>query len=608
MKILGLSCFYHDSAAALIIDGQPMAAAQEERFSRKKNDPSLPVQSIRFCLKKFGLKLSDLDAVVFYEKPLMKLDRILETFLRESPFQPRAFVESFARATQKTLFLRPELTKELKALDPLFLEDRLLFSEHHLSHAASAFFPSPFDSAVVLTMDGIGEWATTTVSIGEGNSLTTTKEIHFPHSLGLYYSAITSFCGFKVNSGEYKLMGLAPFGTPRFRELIFENLIQLHEDGSFRLGLDYFDFSSSKNMFTPKMSSLFGVSPRKPESALEQIYMDIAASAQEVLNEAILNLTKSISKEYPQKNLCLAGGVALNCVSNSKIKDQNLFDNIWIQPASGDAGGALGAALAAHSLHFKKQRYRNDGSDAMSFAYMGTEYGPSDILAVLQKFELSFEQLDESKLLIKTTQSLCRGQSVAWFQGKMEYGPRALGARSILADARNPAMQRNLNLQIKFRESFRPFAPIVLEEKANEWFEGKTTSSPYMLFVDKVLQKHLIPQKATFIDSFERLNLPRSTVPAITHLDYSARLQTVCREQNPRLYQLISLFEKETGVPMLVNTSFNVRGEPIVESPQDAILCFLKTGIDVLVIGDYFVEKNKNQSKIIKDFTLKDLD
>lgn len=609
MKILGLSCFYHDSAAALIIDGKPMAAAQEERFSRKKNDPSFPLKSIEFCLKKNNLSLSDLDTVVFYEKPLLKLDRLLDTFFHAAPWEPLSFVDSFVESTQKTIFLRHTLTTQLKQVDPLFREDRLLFSEHHLSHAASAFFPSPFESAVVLTMDGLGEWATTTVSVGETNSLQVMKEIQFPHSLGLFYSALTTFCGFKVNSGEYKLMGLAPYGSPRFRDLILENLIQLRADGSFQLTSEYFNFSSTQQMYTNKMSALFGVEPRRTETVIEPIYMDIAASAQDVLNTAILNLTKHLADEFPQKNLCLAGGVALNCVSNSQILKQGFFKNVWIQPAAGDAGGALGAALAAHSLHFKQPRYRAVATgDAMSFSYLGTDYNKTDILQSLQKFNLTFAQLEESDLLQKTCDFLTAGQSIGWFQGKMEYGPRALGARSILADARSPEMQKTLNLQIKFRESFRPFAPIILAEKATQWFEGLQLPSPYMLFVDQVRKEHHLPQKENFSDSFDRLNSPRSTAPAITHLDLSARLQTLSREQNPRMHQLLSLFDKKTGVPLLVNTSFNVRGEPIVESPDDAILCFLKTGLDALVIGDFFVEKKLNLDKVIKDKSLKELD
>lgn len=592
MNILGLSCFYHDSAAALISSGKPVAAAQEERFSRLKNDAAFPFRAIQFCLKYSRLQLSDLDAVVFYEKPLRKFDRQMDVFLKNSPWRPLSFVDSFLQTTQKSIFMRHELTKELKKIDPAFCENRLLFSEHHLSHAASAFFPSPFETAVVLTMDGLGEWATTTVSLGEKNSLSVLKEIHFPNSLGLFYSALTTFCGFKVNSGEYKLMGLAPYGQARFSELILENLITLNRDGTFELHLDCFDFVSLKKMFTQKMSSLFGCKPRKPESSMDQVYMDIAASAQDVLNKAVLNLTRHLAESSPSKNLCLAGGVALNCVSNSHILKQGFFENVWIQPASGDAGAALGAALVAHSLHFQQPRYLKPQNqpDSMSYAYLGTEYTDEDIQKELQAFELEFEFLSEEALIQKTTESLAFGLSVGWFQGRMEFGPRSLGARSILADPRPPDMQKKLNLQIKFRESFRPFAPVLLEEKYADWFSGLCKKSPYMLFVDTLTETH------------------RGRVPAVTHLDASARVQTLREDQNPKLYQLIRSFEKETGIPMLVNTSFNVRGEPIVESPKDAMSCFLKTNLDCLAIGNFFVEKKKNQNQVKTPSALENLD
>ncbi|MBY0384292.1 carbamoyltransferase [bacterium] len=590
MKILGISCYYHDSAASLVVDGRVVAAAQEERFSRIKNDANFPTQSVVFCLKQSNISLTDLDAVVFYEKPLLKFDRLLETYLSTQNISLRFFVDTFLESTHKTLFLRSHLEKALKSIDKGFDSDRLLFSEHHLSHAASAFFPSPFEEAAVLTMDGLGEWATTTVSIGEGNSLHLVKEIHFPHSLGLFYSTLTSFCGFKVNSGEYKLMGLAPYGKPIYKDLILKNLITLRDDGSFELNLKYFDFSSTQKMFAKSFVQLFNTQPRTPETHIEQIYMDIAASTQAVLNAAILNITKNISSELNTTNLCLAGGVALNCVSNTQILKQGFFKNVWVQPAAGDAGGALGAALAAHSLHFKKPRHKFVNNDAMSFAYLGTEYSEEDILKTLQSFNLVFEKLDENTLIEKTALALAAGQSIGWFQGRMEFGPRALGSRSILADPRPPEMQKKLNLQIKFRESFRPFAPIVLEEKAHAWFEGIQSSSPYMLFVDDVRQER---QKA---------------LPAITHLDGTARLQTVSKEQNSRLHQLLSIFEEKTGVPVLINTSFNVRGEPIVESPADAVRCFLKTEIDCLVLGDFIIEKSKNLDKKISSSPSTSLD
>lgn len=590
MKILGISCYYHDSAAALIVDGRVVAAAQEERFSRIKNDANFPTQSVIFCLKHSNIALADLDAVVFYEKPLLKFDRLLETYLSTQSISLRFFVDTFLESTHKTLFLRSRLEKALKSIDMGFDSDRLLFSEHHLSHAASAFFPSPFEDAAVLTMDGLGEWATTTVSIGKGSTLRLLKEIHFPHSLGLFYSTLTSFCGFKVNSGEYKLMGLAPYGKPTYKDLILKNLITLRDDGSFELNLKYFDFSSTQKMFTKHLPLLFNASPRIPETHIEQIYMDIAASTQAVLNEAILNITKNISSELNASNLCLAGGVALNCVSNSQIVKQGLFKNVWTQPAAGDAGGALGAALAAHSLHFKKPRHKNLQSDSMSYSYLGTDYSEQDILKALQTFDLNFEKLDNDALIQKTVTALSSGLSIGWFQGRMEFGPRALGSRSILADPRPPEMQKKLNLQIKFRESFRPFAPVVLDEKAHLWFEGAQPTSPYMLFIDKV--------------RFESQN----KLPAITHIDGSARLQTVSQSQNPRLHQLLTVFEQMTGVPILINTSFNVRGEPIVESPADAIRCFLNTNIDVLVIGDFTIEKSKNLDKKINSLQSTSLD
>ena len=590
MKILGLSCYYHDSAAALVVDGLPTAAAQEERFTRIKNDANFPTQAMHFCLKHSNTSLADLDAVVFYEKPLLKFDRLLESYLSTQQISPRFFVDTFLESTHKTLFLRSHLEKALKSIDRGFHTDRLLFSEHHLSHAASAFFPSPFDEAAVLTMDGLGEWATTTVSVGERNSLRVIKEIHFPHSLGLFYSTLTTFCGFKVNSGEYKLMGLAPYGKPVYKDLILKNLINLKNDGSFELNRKYFNFSSTQKMYTKNLERLFNTCARIPETHIEQIYMNIAASTQAVLNEAILNITKNISHELNTPNLCLAGGVALNCVSNTQILKQGLFKNVWAQPAAGDAGGALGAALAAHSLHFKKPRHQIIEKDTMSFAYLGPDYSEEDILKAMQSYDLIFEKLDEKTLIQKTATALSAGQSVGWFQGRMEFGPRALGARSIIADARPPEMQKKLNLQIKFRESFRPFAPIVLEEKSHLWFEGTQHKSPYMLFVDTVLKD--IQQK----------------LPAITHLDGSARLQTVSKEQNSRLHHLLSAFADKTGVPVLINTSFNVRGEPIVESPVDAIRCFLKTNIDCLVIGDSLVEKNKNADKKISSQTSAVLD
>ena len=600
MNILGISCYYHDSAAALIQNGKPVFAMQEERFSRIKNDPQFPRRGILAALAFGHCTLNDLDAVVFYEKPLLKLDRQIETLLRDAPWKPLSFAETFVEGFTKTLFLRNDLLKALKQIDPGFDERKLLFSEHHLSHASSAYFPSPFSEAVILTLDGIGEWATLAVSIGKDNSIEMQKEIHFPNSLGLFFSTMTTFCGFKVNSGEYKLMGLAPYGQPRFLDTIFEKLIFMRPDGFFEVNRKYFDFASPHTMFNKHLSELFGTPPRIPESFIEPIYMDIAASAQAALNKILIQLTRSLKQEFSIPSLCLAGGVALNCVSNSQLLRDGNFKDIWIQPASGDAGSALGAALAVHSLHFKKPRYTAISGDSMSYARLGTEYNNNQIVRCLDEFGLTYEVCDDDFLLEKTCARLIEGDAIGWFQGRSEYGPRALGSRSILADARSPEMQEKLNLKIKFRESFRPFAPIVMAEKAHEWFSGYPKESPYMLFVAELLQSRRIETPKHLLNSQERLKAVRSAVPAVTHLDYSARLQTVSEEQNALLYKLLKVFEKKTGVPMLVNTSFNVRGEPIVESPRDAVLCFLKTGLDVLVLGNIVLEKNKNMHKILK--------
>ncbi len=599
MKILGISCYFHDSAAALVVDGKPVFATQEERFSRLKNDSRFPHHSVLAALSYSKMELSELDAVVFYEKPLLKLDRQIENYLKEAPWKPAAFVDSFSETFNKTLFMQSDLLKELRSIDSHFDEAKLLFSKHHLSHAASAFLPSPFSKALVLTLDGLGEWATTTVSLGNENTIEVQKEIHFPHSLGLFYSTLTTFCGFKVNSGEYKLMGLAPYGTPRFVSTMLEHLISVKEDGCFQLNLKYFNFSSTQQMFTEELCKLLGVSARSPESFIESVYMDIAASTQAVLNHSMIQLTRALYKEYSIPDLCMSGGVALNCVSNSQILRDGHFKNIWIQPASGDAGSALGAALAAHSLHFKQPRFRLKNKDTMSYSYLGPAYDDIEIQKSLDEMDLIYEICDEESLLEKTCNALTQGDAVGWFQGRSEFGPRALGSRSILADARCATMQSKLNLKIKFRESFRPFAPIVMAEKAHEWFEHCPSDSPYMLFVADVVKAHRLVTK-DFSDSQERFNATRSTVPAVTHLDHSARLQTVTREQNPLLHKLLQMFDQQTNVPLLVNTSFNVRGEPIVESPRDAILCFLKTDLDFLVLGKFVLEKKKNLYKIIK--------
>jgi carbamoyltransferase len=601
MNILGISCYFHDSAAALVQNGKPVFAMQEERFSRVKNDSQFPRRSILAALAHSKSQLRDLDAIVFYEKPLLKLDRQIEGFLKDAPWKPVSFADTFSESFTKTLFMRNELLKALRGIDSAFDEKKLLFSEHHLSHAASAFFPSPFSQAVILTLDGLGEWSTTTVSIGDNNTIQRQKEIHFPHSLGLFYSTLTTFCGFKVNSGEYKLMGLAPYGKPEFFDRILNHLIFLQEDGSFQLNGKYFDFSSAHQMFTEKLVEFFGVKPRIPESFIEPVYMDIAASAQAVLNHALIQLTRALHKEYGLSSLCLSGGVALNCVSNSQILRDGFFKNLWIQPASGDAGSALGAALAAHSLHFQKPRFAIKNKDSMSYSYLGTEYSNSEIQKCLDEMGLVYETHDTQLMIEKTCHSLIAGAAVGWFQGRSEFGPRALGSRSILADARSATMQEKLNLKIKFRESFRPFAPIVLAEKAADWFTGCPPESPYMLFVADVLEGHRRETPAQFPSSQARLNAVRSSVPAITHLDYSARLQTVTKEQNLLLHELLQAFDQQTGFPILVNTSFNVRGEPIVESPRDAILCFLKTDLDLLVMGSFVLEKQKNLHKIMKN-------
>ncbi len=600
MNILGVSCYYHDSAAAFIQNGKPVFAMQEERFSRLKNDSQFPRHSILAGLAHRKLKLRELDAIVFYEKPLLKLDRQLESFLRDAPWKPISFVETFSESFTKTLFLRNDLLKALRKIDAGFDEKKLLFSEHHLSHAASAFYPSPFSEAVILTLDGLGEWSTSTVSIGRNNHIEMQKEIHFPHSLGLYFSAMTTFCGFKVNSGEYKLMGLAPYGQPRFFDTILKNLVSMKDDGSFELNLKYFDFASTRNMFSEKLSELFGVPPRVPESFIEPVYMDIAASTQAALNHLLLCLTRSLHKEFSIPSLCLSGGVALNCVSNSQILRDGAFKEIWIQPAAGDAGSALGAALAAHSLHFQKPRHSFKNRDSMSYAYLGTEFSNVEIQKFLDEMHLVYEICEETSLLEKTCDAFISGDAVGWFQGRSEYGPRALGSRSILADCRFPKMQEKLNLKIKFRESFRPFAPIIMAERIHEWFSGCPLESPYMLFVADLLPTHHREPSGHFSTSQERIKAVRSSVPAVTHLDYSARVQTVTKEQNPLLHQLLNVFEQRTGVPMLVNTSFNVRDEPIVESPHDAISCFLKTDLDLLVLGNFVLEKKKNMHKLIK--------
>jgi carbamoyltransferase len=597
VRILGISAYYHDSAAALVEDGQVQAAAQEERFTRKKHDSDFPHHALRACLGSAGLRASDIDFVAFYDKPFLKFERLLETYLA---FAPRGF-ESFRAAlpvwVKDKLFQRTQILKELSRLDSKAKwDEKLLFSEHHLSHAASAYYPSPFERAAVLTMDGVGEWTTTSLALGAGRDLKVEREIHFPHSLGLLYSAFTYYTGFKVNSGEYKVMGLAPYGQPKYADLIFKHLIDVKEDGSFRLNLDYFEYCTGLTMTNSKFDELFGGPPRKAEAPLTQREMDLAASVQAVTEEVVLKLARGIARETGEKNLCLAGGVALNCVANGKLLRDGCFDKLWLQPAAGDAGGALGAAMVAYHLFNKKERKINGGLDGMRGGYLGPEYSLEDIQRQLSKAGAVFQTLDDDSLVSACAGALAEGKALGWFQGRMEFGPRALGGRSILGDARSTSMQKTLNLKVKYRESFRPFAPSVLAEDAARWFQIDC-ESPYMLLVADVGGEHRIPmteeQKELF--GIEKLNVPRSSIPAVTHVDYSARIQTVHRETNPRYHWLISEFKAKTGCPVIVNTSFNVRGEPIVGSPEDAFRCFMGTDIEALAVGNCFlVKENQN--------------
>jgi carbamoyltransferase len=592
LRILGLSAFYHDSAAALVVDGRIVAAAQEERFTRKKHDERFPTNAIQYCLDEASITLADVDHVVFYDKPFIKFERLIETYLS---FAPRGFT-SFAKAMpvwlSEKLFQKSLLTRKFKALDKDFKPEKLLFTEHHISHAASAFFPSPFERAAVLTLDGVGEWCTTSFAVGNGKDLNILRELHFPHSLGLLYSAFTYYTGFKVNSGEYKIMGLAPYGEPRFASVIRDNLIDVKPDGSYRLNMDYFDYCTGLTMTNAKFDTLFGGPPRKPEQLLTQREMDLTASVQKVLEDVLLTMTRSLAKETGEQNLCLAGGVALNCVANGKILRDGAFKNVWIQPASGDAGGALGAALSAYHGYGRKERVVAKGGDGMQGAYLGPEYKQDDIEQRLTAAKAKFRVLTEKQLTEQTATALADGKAVGWMQGRMEFGPRALGNRSILGDPRSPKMQSLLNLKVKYRESFRPFAPSVLREHVQDWFE-MDVDSPYMLLVADVRQKHrramTAAEQALF--GIDKLNVPRSKLPAVTHVDYSARVQTVHKETNPRYHALISAFHKKTKCPVVVNTSFNVRGEPLVMTPEDAFRCFMGTEIEVLVVGNCLLLK-----------------
>jgi len=602
--ILGISAFYHDSAAALIIDGKIISAAQEERFSRKKHDSSYPFNAVKYILKNSNLNISDLDHIVFFEKPFLKFERLLETYLAFAPAGFISFSMSMPIWLREKLFQKKFLFDKLKQHDENFNDiEKIKFSEHHYSHAASAFFPSPFKESIVLTLDGVGEWATTTVAIGKDNDLKMLKEIHFPHSLGLLYSAFTYYTGFKVNSGEYKVMGLAPYGTPKYKELITEKLMDLKPDGSFKLNMKYFNYATGLTMTNKHFSNLFGEQVRDPEKdKLTQFHMDIAASIQAVTEEVVLRLTRSLAAEYKIKNLCLAGGVALNCVANGKILKEKIFENIWIQPAAGDAGGSLGAALAYWHRDLKKPR--NDYKDQMNGSYLGPKFNDEEIEKKLKNLNANYKKLSEEEIIKLTVKGLSDNKTVGWFQGRMEFGPRALGGRSILADPRSEKMQKELNLKIKFRESFRPFAPSILREDLSEWFD-LNCDSPYMLLVADVKKDKQIDvsEKSNELFGIEKLNIKRSSVPAITHVDYSARIQTVNKNYNKRYYDLISKFKEKTGCPVIVNTSFNVRGEPIVNTPLDAFNCFMGTDLDKLVIGNCYLDKNNQNPTLKKNYT-----
>ena len=602
-SILGISSFYHDSAAALLIDGEIIAAAQEERFSRIKHDQSFPEKSIDFVLDFANLKLSEVDKIVFYEKPFLKFERLLETYVAFAPKGFKSFSKAMPLWVKDKLFQKKIIIDELKKIDQLFNpEEKIFFSEHHLSHAASAYYPSPFDEAVILTADGVGEWATTTVALARGSKLEIKKEIHFPHSLGLLYSAFTFYLGFKVNSGEYKLMGLAPYGKPKYVDIITDKLIDLKKDGTFKLDQSFFNYSTGLTMTTKKFNKLFGWKPRLPNENIEQFHMDIAASIQQVTERVMIKLAKSIREEFNIPNLCLAGGVALNCVANGKIREEKIFDKIWTQPASGDAGGSLGAALALWYSDNTKKRISST-SDNMKGSYLGKEYSNIQIENILKNIGANFQFYNEHELILKTTTDLIEEKVVGWFQGRMEFGPRALGNRSILGDPRSNTMQKNLNLKIKYRESFRPFAPSILKENLTEWFDT-STESPYMLDVAEVKKNHRIPMNEDKKKLFgiDLLNVKKSIIPAVTHVDFSSRIQTVDKLTNPRFHKLINSFKDKTNCPILINTSFNVRGEPIVNTPEDAYNCFMGTEMDTLVIGNFYLTKSQQNRKLINNY------
>ena len=601
--ILGISAFYHDSSAALIKDGKIISAVQEERFTRVKHDSSFPKESIKYILKNSDIKLSEINSIVFYEKPFLKFERLLETYIAFAPKGFRSFAASMPIWLREKLFQKDMIFKELKNIDQSFDDiKKLKFSEHHMSHAASAYYPSPYDEALVLTLDGVGEWSTTTIGIGKKNKIEILKEIHFPHSLGLLYSAFTYYLGFKVNSGEYKVMGLAPYGTPKYKNIILDSLIIVKEDGSFKMNMKYFDFATDLKMTNKKFDDLFGQKRRNPEvDLLTEFHMDIASSLQAVTEEIVLKITTKIKEEYKIDNLCMSGGVALNCVANGKIIKNKIFENIWIQPASGDAGGSLGAALAY--WHNELDNQKINSKDAMQGSYLGPSYESDYIEKELNRIGANFQKYTNDEFLDVIANELVNEKAIGWFQGRMEFGPRALGARSIIADPRSDKMQKNLNLKVKFRESFRPFAPAVLREKVNDYF-NIDQDSPYMLLVSDVNEniKIKMSEEDKKLFGIEKLNIKRSSIPAVTHVDYSARIQTVHQETNKKFYDLIKKFYEKTNCAVLINTSFNVRGEPIVNTPEDAFRCFMGTNLDLLVIEDFVLFKDKQNKDLLLDY------
>ena len=605
MYILGISAFYHDSAACLLKDGKIIAAAQEERFTRKKHDLAFPKNAIQYCIKEANIEASDLSNIVFYEKPFVKFERLLETYLAFAPKGFKSFIKAMPIWIKEKLFQKTNIVNELNTIlgDDVEWRDRLLFSEHHLSHAASAFYPSPFESAAILTLDGVGEWTTTSYALGNGSELKVLKEIHFPHSLGLLYSAFTYYTGFRVNSGEYKVMGLAPYGEPKYANLIKENLIDIAEDGSFQLDMSYFDYATGLTMTNKKFDLLFGGPPRESEAELTQREMDLAASIQKVTEEIVVLIGRSIANETNEKNLCLAGGVALNCVANGILLREKIFENIWIQPAAGDAGGALGAALSIWYQHLSNERKLPLARDGMQGSYLGPEFTDEEIEFDLKKYGAVYKKYDETGMINSVAELLADEKAIGWMQGRMEFGPRALGGRSIIADPRSHKMQKQLNLKVKYRESFRPFAPSVLNEDVSEWFDH-STESPYMLLVADVREdkrrKMTSDEEALF--GIDKLNVPRSSVPAITHVDYSARIQTVHADTNPRYHAVISKFKEKTNCPIVVNTSFNVRGEPIVCTPKDAFKCFMGTEMDALAVGNFLLLKEEQDPSLKENY------